>query len=163
MTLAGAALARDPVRACVALGANLGDPVQALQAALAALQAHPGIAQLRVSGFYRTAPVDATGPDFVNAVALLDTTLTAPALLDLLQAVEADAGRQRPYHHAPRTLDLDLLTYGTARIVSPRLTVPHPRMMDRAFVLVPLHDLAPERVPPAALAAVQHQVVERLR
>lgn len=153
---------RPEVDACIALGANLGDAAQALRDALAALDAHPGVRVLKTSGFYRTAPVDAGGPDFINAVALVATTLTAPSLLAALQGIEQSAGRLRPYRNAPRTLDLDLLTYGTARIDSPALTVPHPRMMDRAFVLVPLRELLPDRVPPQALDAVRHQAVERL-
>lgn len=153
---------RPEVDACIALGANLGDAAQALRDALAALGAHPGVRVLRASGLYRTAPVDAGGPDFINAVALVATTLTAPGLLAALQAIEQAAGRLRPYRNAPRTLDLDLLTYGTARIDSPVLTVPHPRMMDRAFVLVPLREVLPERVPPQVLDTVRHQAVERL-
>lgn len=153
---------RPEVDACIALGANLGDAAQALRDALAALDAHPGVRVLRTSGFYRTAPVDAGGPDFINAVALVATTLTAPSLLAALQGIEQSAGRLRPYRNAPRTLDLDLLTYGTARIDSPVLTVPHPRMMDRAFVLVPLREVLPDRVPPQALDAVRNQAVERL-
>lgn len=153
---------RPEVEACIGLGANLGDAAQALRDALAALDAHPGMRVLKSSGFYRTAPVDAGGPDFINAVALVATTLSAPDLLTALQAIEHGAGRLRPYRNAPRTLDLDLLTYGTARIDSPALTVPHPRMMDRAFVLVPLDEVLPARVPPAALDAVRHQPVERL-
>jgi len=150
------------VQACVALGANLGDAVQSLRDALAALDAHPAVRVLRTSSFYRTAPVEASGPDFINAVALVATTLTAPGLLAVLQDIEQAAGRLRPYRNAPRTLDLDLLTYGTARIDSPALTVPHPRMMERAFVLVPLHEVLPALVPPEALDAVRHQAVERL-
>lgn len=153
---------RPEVDACIALGANLGDAAQALRDALAALDAHPGVRVLRTSGFYRTAPVDAGGPDFINAVAMVATTLTAPSLLAALQGIEQSAGRLRPYRNAPRTLDLDLLTYGTARIDSPVLTVPHPRMMDRAFVLVPLREVLPDRVPPQALDAVRNQAVERL-
>jgi 2-amino-4-hydroxy-6-hydroxymethyldihydropteridine diphosphokinase len=93
---------------------------------------------------------------------VLATTLTAPDLLALLHEIERRAGRERPYRNAPRTLDLDLLTFGTARIDSPALTVPHPRMMERAFVLVPLHEVLPDRVPPEALQAVRHQRVQRL-
>ena len=153
---------RPEVQACVALGANLGDAVQSLRDALAALDAHPAVRVLRTSSFYRTAPFEASGPDFINAVALVATTLTAPGLLAVLQDSEQAAGRLRPYRNAPRTLDLDLLTYGTARIDSPALTVPHPRMMERAFVLVPLHEVLPALVPPEALDAVRHQAVERL-
>lgn len=153
---------RGEVTAYVGLGANLGDPVAALRLALDRLARAPGILGLRVSGFYRSAPVDAGGPWYCNAVAEVRTTLTAPALLDLLQSLELAAGRERPYRNAPRTLDLDLLLYGSARIDSPALTVPHPRWRERAFVLRPLHELDPARVDGAALAAVADQAIERL-
>jgi len=158
------ALARPEVTAYVALGANLGDdPAQAVQAALQALAHHtPGLRLLKASSLYRSAPVGASGPDYINAVAEVSTTLTAPALLGALQAIEAAAGRQRPYPNAPRTLDLDLLLYGSARIQSPHLTVPHPRMSQRAFVLVPLNEIAPGLVGGAALAAVMGQAIERM-
>jgi 2-amino-4-hydroxy-6-hydroxymethyldihydropteridine diphosphokinase len=133
------------VRAYVGLGANLGDAAATLSAALAELDT---IAHTRVaarSALYRTAPVDAAGPDFFNAVAALDTRLPADALLDALQAVERRHGRQRSHRNAPRTLDLDLLLYGDAVINEPpRLVVPHPRLHERAFVLVPLSQIAPE-------------------
>lgn len=92
----------------------------------------------------------------------LETGLSAPALLDQLQQLEQQAGRERPYRNAPRTLDLDLLLYGSACIDSPRLTVPHPRMRQRAFVLVPLAEIAPGWVSDEAMIAVQHQRIERL-
>ena len=153
---------RDPVTAFVALGGNLGDARVVLLQALDALAKLPGT-QLRArSRLYRTAPHEATGPDFINAVACIDTELSAPQLLDALQALENAAGRQRPYLNAPRTLDLDLLLYGDAHIDSPRLTVPHPRMQGRAFVLHPLADVAPERVPASALQAVQDQPITAL-
>jgi len=152
---------RHGVTAYIGLGANLGDPEAALRTALAGLQQTPGIVALRASAFYRSAPVDATGPWFLNAVAEVVTTLTAPALLDVLQALEQAAGRERPYRNAPRTLDLDLLLYGDGRITSPRLTLPHPRMAQRAFVLRPLWELAPDRVDEAALAALADQPIER--
>lgn len=148
---------RAEVTAFVALGANLGDAAQALRGALKALGETPGIRLARASSLYRTAPVQSTGPDYVNAVAEVCTTLTAPALLDTLQAIENGAGRERPYRNAPRTLDLDLLLYGSARIDSPRLTVPHPRMWARAFVLVPLREIAPGLVSEAALRALDGQ------
>ncbi|TFZ02385.1 2-amino-4-hydroxy-6-hydroxymethyldihydropteridine diphosphokinase [Ramlibacter henchirensis] len=153
---------REPVTAYVALGANLGDAQQAVRAAMDRLDA---LAQTRVtarSSLYRTAPVGASGPDFINAVVRLQTALTAPDLLDGLLAAELDAGRERPFPNAPRTLDLDLLLYGDARIDSPRLTVPHPRMRERAFVLVPLAEIAPTAVPPNALAALTSQVIARI-
>jgi 2-amino-4-hydroxy-6-hydroxymethyldihydropteridine diphosphokinase len=150
---------RAAVTAYIALGANLGDRHAALQQALQALRAMAGSGALRSSRFYRSAPVGAGGPDYLNAVAQLTTALTAPDLLRALQALENAAGRQRPYRNAPRTLDLDLLLYGDARIDSAELTVPHPRMWERAFVLVPLTELAPQCVPEAALAAVAAQAI----
>ncbi len=149
--------------AFVGLGANLGDTRATLDAALAALAGLPGTRLLARSGYYRSAPLDAGGPDYLNAVARLETALDAEALLDALQAIEQAHGRERPYVNAPRTLDLDLLLYGDERIASPRLTVPHPRMRERAFVLLPLLEIAPERADLAAhLPAVSGQRVERL-
>ena len=156
-------MARPEVTAYVALGANLGDAAQALRDALHALSGVPGVRLARASGLYRTAPIDSSGPDYLNAVAQVATALTAPELLGALQAIENAAGRERPYRNAPRTLDLDLLLYGDARIDSPRLTVPHPRLWERAFVLVPLAEIAPHRVPTAALQAVAGQGIEPLR
>jgi 2-amino-4-hydroxy-6-hydroxymethyldihydropteridine diphosphokinase len=132
------------VRAYVALGANLGDGAATLRSVLAELQETGGIAAVAASPFYRSAPVEATGPDFINAVAAVDTDLAPLALLDALQALENRHGRQRPYRNAPRTLDLDLLLYGDVRMEHERLSLPHPRMRLRAFVLLPLRDLAPE-------------------
>lgn len=152
---------RGEVTAYVALGANLGDAATALREALVALDAAGGVQVRRASSLYRTAPVDSSGPDYLNAVAEVTTTLSAPALLDALQAIELAAGRKRPYRNAPRTLDLDLLLYGEARMDSPRLTVPHPRMAERAFVLVPLAEIAPSRVGPDALRAVAAQRIEK--
>jgi 2-amino-4-hydroxy-6-hydroxymethyldihydropteridine diphosphokinase len=153
---------RSPVTAYIALGANLGDAQQQVQQALAALRQLPGTVLAQHSALYRTAPVDATGPDYINAVAEVHTTLTAPALLDALQAIEQAAGRQRPYRNAPRTLDLDIVLYGTACIDSERLTVPHPRMNERAFVLVPLAEIAPGRVTAAQLERVAFQGLNRV-
>jgi 2-amino-4-hydroxy-6-hydroxymethyldihydropteridine diphosphokinase len=154
--------ARPEVRAFVALGANLGDAAATVQRALQSLGDTPGLRLVKASSLYRTAPVDATGPDFINAVAEVVTTLTAPDLLEALQAIEAAEGRERPYRNAPRTLDLDLLLYGDARIDSPRLTVPHPRMFERAFVLVPLAEVAPASVDDRSLQAVRYQPIERV-
>ena len=154
--------------AFVGLGANLGDARATLQAALDALAALPGCRLLRTSSVWRSAPVDATGPDFSNAVARLHTTLAPLALLDALQAIEQRFGRERPYHHAPRTLDLDLLLYGSLQLHGPRLTVPHPRLHQRAFVLQPLLELDPALVVPGVgplahcLAATADQPVQRL-
>ncbi len=153
---------RAPVTAYVGLGANLGDPVSAVRRALSDLAQLPATRLLAASDLYRTAPHEAHGPDFINAAAALETSLNAPDLLAALQRLEQAAGRERPWHHAPRTLDLDLLLYGDARIDSPALTVPHPRWTQRAFVLVPLAQLAPGRVTPAQLAAVAGQPLARL-
>ena len=151
---------RDEVTAFVALGANLGDPAQALREALQRLSETAGVRLVRASSLYRTTPIDSSGPDYLNAVAEIATTLTAPDLLTTLQAIEQGAGRERPYRNAPRTLDLDLLLYGSARIHSATLIVPHPRMGERAFVLVPLSEIAPERVTDEALAAVSGQGIQ---
>jgi len=153
---------RDPVTAYVALGANLGDAQRALRDAMDRLATLPGTTVTARSSLYRTAPVGTTGPDFINAVVEVRTELTAPALLDALLSIEAEAGRERPRPNAPRTLDLDLLLYGGARIASESLTVPHPRMNERAFVLVPLAEIAPALAPPQALAALTSQVIARI-
>jgi len=153
---------RPPVTAYVGLGANLGDPVAALRDALQALGRLPSTTLLRQSSFYRSAPIGAGGPDFVNAVAEIATGLDPQALLAELQALEQGAGRERPYRNAPRTLDLDLLLYGSASIESPTLTVPHPRMRERAFVLRPLAEIAPALVAASDLAAVAAQRITPL-
>ncbi|HVR48594.1 MAG TPA: 2-amino-4-hydroxy-6-hydroxymethyldihydropteridine diphosphokinase [Pseudorhodoferax sp.] len=151
------------VRAFIGLGANLGDAQAALRSALAALDRLPDTRLLRQSSLYRSAPVQAQGPDFINAVAELATGLAPLALLAQLQALELQAGRERPYRNAPRTLDLDLLLYGDACIDLPELTVPHPRLSERAFVLAPLAEIAPGRVPADLLQAVlQVQRIERI-
>ena len=145
-------------RVFVGLGANLGDAADTLACARAALAALPGTEVVAFSSLYRSAPVDAQGPDFMNAVAELRTALEPEDLLDALQAIEQAHGRQRPYRHAPRTLDLDLLMYGARELQTPRLTLPHPRAHLRAFVLQPWAELAPtltlaERGEIATLAA----------
>ena len=152
----------EAISAYVALGANLGDAAQAVRDALADLGKLPVTRLVRHSSLYRTAPVDSHGPDYVNAVAELATRLTPPELLAQLQLLESAAGRERPYRNAPRTLDLDLLLYGDARIDSPQLQVPHPRMNQRAFVLVPLAEIAPHLVAASALQAVAGQPLTRL-
>ncbi len=159
---AAVAAPRAEVAAFVALGANLGEPAQTLRDALRTLDATPGVRLLRASSLYRTAPVDSGGPDYFNAVAEVATVLTAPALLDVLQGIEQRAGRERPYRNAPRVLDLDLLLYGDGRIGSPRLTVPHPRMAQRAFVLVPLAEIASDRVSAMQMRAVAGQAIQKI-
>jgi 2-amino-4-hydroxy-6-hydroxymethyldihydropteridine diphosphokinase len=136
-----------PTRAFIGLGSNLAHPRRQLAKALARLRALPGTRLLAVSPNYATAPVGGPAqPDYVNAVAMIETTLAPRALLAQLQAIERRQHRRRDAavpRNAPRTLDLDLLLYGARRIRSQQLTVPHPRMHERAFVLRPLTDLAP--------------------
>ncbi|GAA4400888.1 2-amino-4-hydroxy-6-hydroxymethyldihydropteridine diphosphokinase [Quisquiliibacterium transsilvanicum] len=133
----------DATSAWIGLGANLGDARRAIVEALAGIARLEGTRLAGVSSLYRSAPVDAEGPDFLNAVARVDTTLPPEALLDALQAIEQAHGRQRSHRNAPRTLDLDLLAWGDTISAGPRLILPHPRMHTRAFVLVPLSELAP--------------------
>ena len=148
--------------AFVGLGANLGDARAALASAASALAHLPGTRLVAASSLYASAPVGAGGPDYLNAVLALETELAPLALLHAMQDVENAAGRERPYRHAPRTLDLDLLLYGTLRLSGDELAVPHPRMEQRAFVLLPLHEIAPERVSPEQLARVAHQRIHRV-
>ena len=150
------------VRAFVGLGANLGNAAATVEWAMQQLALLSESTPAARSSLYRTAPVQASGPDFINAVAAIDTCLSAPALLQALQRIEQRAGRERPYPNAPRTLDLDLLLYGDVRLNTPDLQVPHPRMWQRAFVLLPLAEIAPERVSAMQLKAVQAQTAVRL-
>ena len=134
----------QPVIACIGIGANLGDATASVEEALQEIARLPDT-QLRIrSDLYRTAPVDAGGDDYINAVAAVDTTLDPHALLQALQAIELAHGRQRPYRNAPRTLDLDILLYGDLSLTDAVLTIPHPRMTQRAFVLLPLVQIAPD-------------------
>ena len=148
--------------AFVALGANLGDARATVRQAMEALAGLPLTRVTALSSLYRSAPVEAAGPDFINAVAALDTGLAPQELLAALHRLEQEAGRERPYLHAPRTLDLDLLRHGDAVLQTPTLTLPHPRMLQRAFVLQPLAEIAPEQVRSEQLAHVAHQAIERL-
>lgn len=151
-----------PVVAFIGLGANLGDPPAALRHAVDRIAALPGVRVLRQSSMYRTAPVGAVGPDYLNAVIEVETALSAHELLAALQGIENAAGRERPYLNAPRTLDLDLLLYGDEQIATAALTVPHPRMSERAFVLVPLAEIAPGMVAHNLLERVAGQRIERV-
>jgi 2-amino-4-hydroxy-6-hydroxymethyldihydropteridine diphosphokinase len=145
-------------RVFVGLGANLGDALATVRAAFEALDALPQTRCVAHSSLYRSAPIDAQGADYINAVAQLQTGLSPAALLEQLQAIEARFGRERPYRNAPRTLDLDLLLYGQRRIAEPLLTVPHPRLHERAFVLAPLAEIAPD----LALPIPTDQRIERI-
>ena len=130
--------------AFVSLGSNLGDRRARLASAFAALSGLPGTRLVARSSLYESAPLEAGGGDYLNAVARLRTTLAPLDLLHALQAIEAEAGRQRPYPNAPRSLDLDLLLYGEVAVASDDLTLPHPRLHERAFVVVPLLEIAPD-------------------
>lgn len=146
----------------MALGANLGDAKTSVQNAIDRLRQLPQTHLMKCSSLYRTAPHDAQGPDFINAVVLLQTQLEPVALLHALQALEQQQGRERPYKNAPRTLDLDVIFYGNLQMTSTELTLPHPRWHERAFVLYPLAEVWPERVSAAQLQAVAHQAIEKL-
>lgn len=157
------------VRAYVAFGANLGEPVTAFALALERLAALPGTQVVAQSSLYRTAPIGVIGqPDYINAVIALDTRLGARPLLDALLGIEREGGRQRAFHMAPRTMDLDLLLYGEQVIDEHGLQVPHPRMHLRAFTLQPLAEIAPSALIPglgmaaALLPTVADQAIERL-
>ena len=132
------------MRSFIGLGANLGDAAATLDAAVAALSALPDTTFSARSKTYRSAPIDAQGPDYLNAVVELQTDFSAAALLRELQRIEHTFGRERPYRNAPRTLDLDLLLHGQDTVATTDLTVPHPRLHERAFVLLPLSELAPD-------------------
>jgi 2-amino-4-hydroxy-6-hydroxymethyldihydropteridine diphosphokinase len=152
------------VTAYIALGANLGDAADTLKQAIASVGDLPFCSIKRTSSLYKTAPLEtlpgyAPGNDYINAVVEIETTLPAPTLLQHLQQIEQAAGRKRPHINAPRTLDLDLLLYGCASIDSPHLTVPHPRMWQRAFVLIPLSEIARGLVTDVQLQAVLGQEI----
>jgi len=154
--------------AYVGVGANLDRPREQVERGIAALGALPETRLVARSGLYASAPVDAPGPDYVNAVVELRTTLDAASLLQALHAIEARFGRARPTRNAPRTLDLDLLLYGDLRSDDPALRLPHPRLHQRAFVLRPLLEIAPglevDGLGPlaACLDAVRDQPIRRL-
>ena len=155
-------MARELVNVYAGLGANLGHARQSIESTILALGKLPETLLVGRSSFYQSAPFQADGPDYTNAVVHLRTRLNAINLLRAFQSVEDLAGRERPYRNAPRTLDIDLLLYGNGNIQSPELQVPHPRMHERAFVLLPLSELAPELVTTDELRGVQDQVVNRL-
>ena len=154
--------------ALIGIGANLGDARAAVLDALARLGRQSGCRMVAASSLWRTAPVDSSGDDYINAVALIDTDLEAHVLLATLHAIEHAHGRERPYLNAPRTLDLDLLLYGEEVIDTPALSVPHPRMHERAFVLAPLLELDPDAAIPGRgraadyLSSVAGQAITRL-
>jgi 2-amino-4-hydroxy-6-hydroxymethyldihydropteridine diphosphokinase len=157
------------VQAFIGLGANLGDPQAQVRSAVAEIARFPRTRLLASSSLYRSVPVGVgPQPDFVNAVAKVETALSARELLEELLTAEVRFGRERPSPGAPRTLDLDLLLYGDAVIAEPGLVVPHPRMHERAFVLLPLAEIAAEVTIPgrgnirALLAACRGQKIEKI-
>jgi 2-amino-4-hydroxy-6-hydroxymethyldihydropteridine diphosphokinase len=166
----------DPMRsdtpnrcmAYVGIGANLGDARANVIDAVGRIAVLPDCALRAVSNLYRSAPIDSSGNDYVNAVVQIETALSALDLLQTLQQIELAHGRERPYRNAPRTLDLDLLLYDDQKIDSATLQVPHPRMSARAFVLLPLLELAPDIVIPGygqakwLLVDVAEQGIEKI-
>ena len=154
--------------AFIGLGSNLGDRADELDRALGEIAALPETALLAHSSYYESAPLQASGSDYLNAVAHVRTTLAPRALLHALQTIELRHGRERPFAKAPRTLDLDLLLHGDAECASGELVLPHPRMHERAFVLVPLAEVAPGLEVPghgpieALLGAVAAQQLAKL-
>ncbi len=161
--------ANSPVAvAAIGLGANLGELETTLREALVEIARLPRTRLVAASSLYRSAPVDAPGPDYLNAAVLIETALDPAALLVELQRIERHHGRERPHRNAPRTLDLDLLFFGDERLATATLTVPHPRLQERAFVLLPLAEIAPQQVLPRLgrvvdlLPAVAAQRITRL-
>jgi 2-amino-4-hydroxy-6-hydroxymethyldihydropteridine diphosphokinase len=157
------------IQAFIALGSNLNDPVAEVTRAFGELGALPGSRLQARSSLYLTEPVGAPGqPDYVNACVALETGLCARTLLESLLAIERSHGRQRQFRNAPRTLDLDLLLYDGLVCHEPGLTLPHPRMHERAFVLLPLLEISPDCEIPGRgsaadwLAACAMQKVQRL-
>ncbi|ELR99569.1 2-amino-4-hydroxy-6-hydroxymethyldihydropteridine pyrophosphokinase [Gloeocapsa sp. PCC 73106] len=138
----------------IALGSNLGESISILENALVELNHTPGITLVSRSSWYQTKPIGPPQPDYINGCALLDVELTPKALLDTLLNIEAKAGRIRREKWGPRTLDLDLLLYGNLILNTPTLEIPHPRMKERAFVLVPLAEIAPDWLEPVSQKAI---------
>lgn len=136
------------VPCAIALGSNLGDSQRLLQGALTSLDQHPNIIVTACAGLYQTAPIGPPQPDYLNSCALLETALSPEALLRVLLQVEAQFGRQRRERWGPRLLDLDLLLFDDVVLTTPTLQIPHPRMHERAFVLVPLAEIAADWVDP---------------
>ena len=156
----------SPVTAYIALGANLGDAVQTIRDAIKAINDLPETEVTKQSSLYKTAAIESLpgvpkSPDYINAVIEIICHQPAYLLLEQLQKIEQKAGRERSYLNAPRTLDLDILLYGDETIQTDTLTIPHPRMWQRAFVLVPLAEIAPELVSVAQMESISGQGIER--
>jgi 2-amino-4-hydroxy-6-hydroxymethyldihydropteridine diphosphokinase len=156
-----------PVTAYIALGANLGNAAQTIRDAIQAINDLPHTEVTKQSSLYKTAALESLpgapkSPDYINAVVETICHQSAYLLLEQLQKIEQKAGRNHPYLNAPRTLDLDILLYGDAQIQTGTLTIPHPRMWQRAFVLVPLAEIAPQLVSAERLEEVRGQEIERV-
>jgi 2-amino-4-hydroxy-6-hydroxymethyldihydropteridine diphosphokinase len=147
-----------PARSAIALGSNLGDSLTILKDALEILAESPSITLKKYSSWYQTAPVGPPQPDYLNGCALLEVHLTPQDLLETLLGIEAKFGRVRKERNGPRTLDLDLLLFDDLILDTPNLQVPHPRMRERAFVLVPLAEIAPDWVEPVSGKAIAQLV-----
>lgn len=151
------------------LGSNLGDAYAHLQTAIKNIIQLPNTSLHQCSSFFQSAPIDAQGNDFINAVVQINTTLTPLTLLTKLQDIEHQAGRTRPYRNAPRILDIDILLIDQKIIDVPTLQVPHPRMLERAFVLVPLLEIMPDSIHPivgklsSSLQKLTHQRLHRIQ
>lgn len=154
--------------AYIGIGANLGHALQQVTDAIALIDTKDTIRVTAVSSLYKTEPIDSSGDDYINAVFRVETSLDADILLTLLFEIEQHFGRERPYYNAPRTLDLDLLMFNDEVHNTPRLTLPHPRMHERAFVLIPLIEIAPDIVIPGKGSAstfvddVSNQRIQKL-
>lgn len=154
--------------AFIGIGANLGDALGNVEDAIERLTDLQDTMLVSISSSWRTAPIDSSGDDYINAVACIDTELAPLDLLAALQAIELAHGRERPYRNAPRTLDLDILMYEDEKMDTPALQLPHPRMHERAFVLAPLLEIAPGIVIPGhgpardLMAGVADQQISRI-
>jgi len=148
-------LSPQPSRAVIGLGGNIGAVLENLNRAIAVLDNTPGIAVSRCSSWYQSHPVGPPQPDFINGCALLDVTLSPPALLNSLLAIEQQFGRIRQQRWGPRTLDLDLIFYDNQRLTLANLQIPHPQFHLRPFVLVPLGEIVPQWLDPVSGLAVR--------
>ena len=157
----------ESIVAYIALGANLGNAAQTVRDAIQAIHALPQVQVTKQSSLYKTAAMESLpgapqSPDYINAVVEIICHQPANLLLEQLQKIEQKAGRNRPYLNAPRTLDLDILLYGDVQIQTETLTIPHPRLWQRAFVLVPLAEIAPQLVSAERLEGLRGQGIERV-
>jgi 2-amino-4-hydroxy-6-hydroxymethyldihydropteridine diphosphokinase len=145
-------------KCAIALGSNLGDSLNTLESSLNILNQTPGINLIKASSWYQTKPIGPPQPDYVNSCALLEVQQKPEELLILLQAIELQFGRKRTEHWGPRTLDLDLLLYDQLILNTNNLQIPHPRMRERAFVLVPLAEIASDWIEPVSGVAIAELV-----